>query len=130
MTATDAVLASADGAVRDWETSSDAMRWRPDRAVPVAPEVPPVTIDFATLNRGLSQMHAAFTKMASDFGKALQPFGRILARMGHDLDAENHPRAHVRCRTCHPCANPGPMLGVKPSLRSQRAHRQRKRRKR
>jgi hypothetical protein len=110
---TDAVLASIDGALDDWRISGDAMRWNP--ALKDAREPPPLTPipisgpAAASLMRGIQQCINAAGKIVLDAARTVQPFTQALARTAHRLDAAQHPGAHIRCRSCHPAANPQPL---------------------
>lgn len=121
------ILAAIDGAVRDWETSADAMRWSPEpvRLKPPPPVWMEVMVDVEGFHRAITGMAETVNQMARGFSEANQSLARALANMGHTWDARDNPKAHVRCARCHPCANPGPMLGVKPSLPRGRRHRRR-----
>ena len=146
------VLAAIDGAVRDWETSSDAMRWTPSR-LPSLNQAQKETarrlcartgvdgyaamfmvLDAEPVSSPGAQIQAIGRAVASAFAPALAQVGAVcrtlgkafgnlpVQRMAHDLDAGKNPRAHIRCAVCNPCANSGPVLGVKPSLPKGRRH--------
>lgn len=147
----DGTLDLIDGALRDYELSSDAMRWQPDRA---ACDGTGYTRGGASRTEGrigLQGMTASlviydevttFTAAVGDAGNAyLQAVGpavrsfvgafqsvteAIVVKIGHDFHRAYYPRQHVRCRECHPIANPRPLAisGAK-YRRKQKARRRR-----
>ncbi len=73
------------------------------------------SLPFDQLAEGMRVAAAAFGRsLANSFRQVTKA---VSAGWAHDLDARRDPRAHIRCAVCHPCANPGPMLYVKPSAR-------------
>jgi hypothetical protein len=92
------------------------------------PARPPVTITVDT-----SQAVVQFAELARAVAEAMRPLGaafkslsEAFARTGHIVHAAQYPRAHIRCATCHPIANPGPLC-----INGHEYHRrQRNRRKR
>lgn len=117
------ILDSIDGALHDWETSPDAMRWSPrlaevkHRAVDgAAPERPAVT------GTGLAEFGRAI-------GEAFRPLLDWAKRMFHDLSRLIFPDQHRRCVTCHPSRKPKP-LAVDGHEYQRRLKARRRRRKR
>jgi hypothetical protein len=86
------ILDAIDGAVHDWEVSSDAMRWSPDP--PKSPPMPRpqryarvnIRIDTSVFAAELRRMFDAVAAMAP----ALERIGRALAKVCDQHD-EHHP---------------------------------------
>jgi hypothetical protein len=57
---------------------------------------------FAGVGANLGRAFAAFS---TAMNRSLEPMRRNV----HALTARRHPKAHVRCHQCHPCANPKPL---------------------
>lgn len=67
---------------------------------------PPPVPDFTA---GLAGLYRSFAEAGNTLLRAFGGMMTSLTRAGHQRDARLHPRAHVRCRICHPCANSGPL---------------------
>jgi hypothetical protein len=94
-----------------------------------------ITVDTAAATRALEQVGRAVRA----FGEALQPLARAymgamgdigkivgaLAPVAHAIDAGRRPRQHIRCRECHPFANPSPL-----PVNGREYHRRQRRRSR
>lgn len=178
------ILAAIDGAVRDWETSADAMRWVPGAPEETSGDVGMSPVEwirryfgsaghvtspgpFATggvigrrdadlipvmLSPGAAYVRSEdgeigtidpctinITFAASEFSEACDQAAFALRNLSITVTAPIKPRdsfhmLHLfgrerpwwRCPVCHPDGNPGPMLGVKPSLPRGRRHRRRR----
>jgi hypothetical protein len=103
---TSGILDQIDGALRDFDTSGDAMRWWvpegerrpwPDAVAPVAG-----TIDTEEFTRALNELGAAITR-------AFRPVIEDTVRQFHALSAVLFPSQHRRCVTCHPGRKPKPL---------------------
>ena len=89
-----------------------------------------------TLTADTSQLGAQITQMARAAAEAMRPLGAALkslseafARSGHVVHAAQYPREHIRCATCHPMANPGPLcINGREYHRRQRARKRRRKR--
>jgi hypothetical protein len=108
----DQTVALIDNAVRDWETSGDAMRWAPTRPRPLGATPPPGTLSLTVDIRGLV--------------KAFQQLQSVAEAVGHRLTVAfldpRQRRAHrKRCRVCNPAGNPPPLAGkYKPGPKAAR----------
>lgn len=145
------VLSAIDAALEDYAVSEDAMRWNPDAARVICDKggtlwpqlwspwrhgtyhyTVTAILDGDGIGEAVAPLMCSFQQMAEAMGKyaqawarAMDPVALSLRRVAHDFDRHEHPRAHIRCATCNPCANPGPLLGVKPSARRVRRKRRR-----
>lgn len=123
----DGTLALINGALRDYETSSDAMRWSPDpERVAPDPALPMVFVDFdlGPLVRGFQQMSEALARaVIPAFHAAIEP----VRQMAHAVDAGWYPRQHIRCHQCHPMANPKPLAVNGAQYRRRQKARKRRR---
>lgn len=110
---TPGILDVIDGALRDFETSADAMRWVPEEkrkpgpaGVPVMLGLPPVafalTVDTEEFARSLSELGAAIARM-------LLPVVEDTVKQFHALSMALFPYQHQRCFTCHPARKPRPL---------------------
>lgn len=118
MSTSEDVLEAIDNAVEDWETSGDAMRWTPevpDIYAALGPE------RMAALQHAFRQVSVTVRVMVRQYTRA---FGRMAHRL-HRLHAAQHPKEHLRCRTCRPHANPAPLC-----IDGHEYNRRRRRRKR
>jgi hypothetical protein len=88
------------------------------------------------LGRAVQSMVDAFKPAFQQMAVSCQAFGQAVdrafsvpfERIAHDLDAADRPRFHARrCATCNPQGNPGPTLGIKPSVRGRRKGSRRRR---
>lgn len=109
------ILEMIDGALLDFDLSTDAMRWCPEgKRVPVPRGTPaavtpldgatwtapaPVTVDVFVDT-------AQFTRLLNEFietlSRAVRPVLDDAARGLHALSAALFPGQHRRCRACHP----------------------------
>jgi hypothetical protein len=112
MTTSDSVLDNIDHALHDWNTSPDAMRWRP--------EPPPATVDYKKMRIAFQVIGQHVQTQMRALNKAMQQVGKVYTQVAHRLMA--HDR--VRCRVCRPYSNP------KPLAFGAEYHRRQKRRKR
>lgn len=113
---TDTTLTLIDGALHDWDTSPDAMRWTPD----AKPAADPIDgISMAQLAEGFQLLHDTLThSLSSFFANCSAVFAELADAIGpmlehaaqHEADAEARPSWHERrCPTCNPrCANTAP----------------------
>jgi hypothetical protein len=116
----DGTLDLIDGALRDYELSSDAMRWTPDRdaardngwsrmqgmtpSVVIFDEVAMFTAGMQAAGQALASFAAAISR-----GFALSVLSPDMAA-AHRAHAIYWPRQHVRCSDCHPIAHPRPLV--------------------
>ena len=138
------VLDAIDGALRDYDTSHDAMRWVPDRVIcdggqplrigwhqpgsitVLTPTV--IAVDDATA--------AAFTALAQRFqalGRATvdmwEPAAKAIADLAHAIDRGINPGLHNRwCARCRPLANPRPLCIDGAEYRRRQRNRRKRRR--
>jgi hypothetical protein len=145
-TDTTSVLDSIDGALRDFETSTDAMRWVPEgeRLAAVMPDAPPgpwIPLDGATwiapvpasvpVFVDVAEFSRSVNALAEAVNRALRPVFEDTARQFHALSAALYPQRHRRCGTCHPSRKPKPLaVDGHEYQRRLRARRRRKRRTR
>ena len=128
---TDAVLDSIDGALRDYATSADAMRWSP-HPENVAPEREMVRIqlgdfvDLAALAEFTRQLNAMFAELTRYAGVAVVPFVKLAGLIAHAALAEDR-KHRIRCRECNPAGNPPPFPGGTEYNRRRRARARRRR---
>jgi hypothetical protein len=108
---TSGILDSIDGALRDYETGADAMRWVPGDRRELRPASPaaragivlvPVPVDTGELHRALNELGGMLAR-------ALCPGIEGAAKVFHDLGAALYPSLHRRCLTCHPGRKPKPL---------------------
>ena len=113
---TDAVLEAIDGALADYGTSADAMRWSPDPEL-VAP-APPVMIgvrvdaeaftrQLAAVMDGMAEVGRQVSAMFAGLNQAALTISGPLMKLGADLahaaDVQKRPRWHRRrCPRCNP----------------------------
>lgn len=102
MTTTDDVLGSIDHALRDFDTSDDAMRWTPEPAPPL-PQLRPPGFARVVIRVDIAPFMAAVRSITKAFGR----LGNMLAKYGHALGNPDHDV--VRCHRCRPYANPTPL---------------------
>lgn len=100
------IIATIDGALDDWRTGPDAMRWSkdPGAAIAAGPPMPDPTAMFRAFAEACKPLQRMLTQMSREFqnaGRALHP---LLVKAGV---VEGHRMA--RCRTCSPMANPLPL---------------------
>ena len=127
------IIDTIDGALRDYETSNDAMRWQPpeDRtAEPPRVAVPaPIAIDMSRIDmsgfvRGIEQMGEAMGRALNDAFAPLRKLTAAVAVIAHMQE----PGSHGHCRTCHPEQAPQPLaVNGHDYRRRQRARVRRKR---
>lgn len=130
---TDAVLAAIDGAVHDWTTSGDAMRWRPE---PVQSYPPQGAVIFGpeqlrVYMQRVGQQVQAFAKMyiaAAYKATQLRRTALAMHRVSHEAGQLSQPIA--RCHICRPRANPPASPVAAAYRRRQVARRRRARRAR
>ena len=131
MASPDAVLDSIDGALRDYATSADAMRWSPEPEN-VKEGLEPCdcgVTDFARLinTEALAAFHRslneAFSIMAGTMGRTLEAF----TGMYHPLMAIYDRRHRNRCHVCNPAGNPLPFPGGAEYHRRRKARQRRRR---
>ena len=76
------ILASIDGALRDYELSADAMRWLPEekREAPpaLAPVFVPVTLDLEPFTRALEEAGRVLRRFFADVGAAVAKLAPLL----------------------------------------------------
>lgn len=135
------ILETIDGALLDFDLSTDAMRWCPEgKRVPVPRGTPaavtpldgatwtapaPVTVDVFVDT-------AQFTRLLNEFietlSRAVRPVLDDAARGLHALSAALFPGQHRRCLTCRPSRKPKPLaVDGHEYQRRLRARRRRKR---
>jgi hypothetical protein len=120
------ILATIDGAL-DFDTGTDAMRWRPGgkrKPVPTAAVSATavafaVTVDARDFTRALSEVIEVVNR-------AVRPAFLDAAKGLHALSAAFFPEQHRRCRACHPQWKPLAVDG-REYHRRQQARRRRKR---
>jgi hypothetical protein len=121
------VLESIDGALRDFETSTDAMRWLPeDKRAPSPagerahdPLAVALTVDVEEFARSLNEL-------IDVLARAFRAVVEDAARQVRSLSAALFPARHRRCRTCQPGWKPLAVDG-REYHRRQQARRKRKR---
>ena len=142
---THGILDSIDGALYDFETSKDAMRWVPEderhagnRPAAVSPwhdlagaalvlnspsaTALMLTVDADEFNQALNELAAAVTR-------AFRPVIEDTVKAFHGLSAVLSPELHRKCWTCHPKRKPKPLaVDGHEYQRRLRARRKRKRR--
>jgi hypothetical protein len=97
MTNADGVLDQIDHALHDWDTSGDAMRWKP---VP-----PPVTVDYKRIRVAFQVIGEHVRTQMRAFEKAMRQVAKVYSPFLHQMTA--HDR--TRCSTCRPYSNPKPL---------------------
>lgn len=97
---TSGILDQIDGALRDFDTSGDAMRWVPEGGRRPWPDA--VTIDTEEFTRSLNEFGEAVIR-------AFRPVIEDTARQFHALSAALFPVQHRRCATCPPGRKPKPL---------------------
>lgn len=113
------ILDTIDGALRDYETSGDAMRWTPEEksGIPVRDGIS-VDIDIDTadfdaaleaFSRSMDRAAEAITRMFGAVKSAVESTALALGQMGHSMHLSLHPGQHKRCVTCHPWRKPKPL---------------------
>jgi hypothetical protein len=122
-TDTPGVLAAIDGALEDSTTSSDAMRWNPDAGRIICDGGGAIWPERWSVLRHSTYYYNVI--VIPEVTSLMRGFQRMAATLqplfaAHDYHAASNPSAHIRCATCNPCANSGPALHVKPSLRAKR----------
>jgi hypothetical protein len=128
------ILDAIDGALFDYATSKDAMRWQPPEEQPEpllpTPMIPVnIDIDLSGFMRGFEQLGEVMESLVRGFAEALKPVGKFVQRISHDIDAREHPRWHKRrCRTCNPRGNPRPLAVNGHEYRRRRKARMRRNR--
>lgn len=124
-----------DGALRDYELSSDAMRWTPDETA---------RDDGWSQMQGMTPSLVIFDECAAAFSTTMQAAGQALRTLvggfqlftealgavefppSHIACAILRPRQHVRCHDCNPIANPRPLaINGAAYRRRQKARRRR-----
>lgn len=103
---TGSVLDTIDGALRDWETSPDAMRWNPVLSGDRASTEQGLIIDISGIVQAMEIASAAVAAFAATMAEALKPFAWLGRTLAHDRHMAQHPREHIRCHVCHQQANP------------------------
>jgi hypothetical protein len=109
------ILDAIDGALDDYATSKDAMRWvppedQPEPLVPTAMIPASINVDLSGFIRGMQQLSEAMGSIVRDIAETMQPAGKFAWRLGHAIDADERPRWHKRrCRECNPRGNPLPL---------------------
>lgn len=135
------VLGAIDGALRDYETGPDAMRWTADPAArqsiaigadagvsaAVFLDIQATATQFgarlAEVGTGLRQVYAVLGKAVGTMSGSLNEFG---VRWTHAIARENDRRHRVRCGYCNPAGNPPPVAGkYGPGPKAARMHRRR-----
>jgi hypothetical protein len=131
---TDTTLTLIDGAIRDWETSPDAMRWNPDRK---PGDDQSLSYDeiyellqraHDTLIRPLASYLDSVAAGLNSMFAAIQPL--IADEVAHNQDAALHPRWHRRrCARCNPRCYTPPTPGGAEYHRRLKARARRRRRR-
>jgi hypothetical protein len=126
---TDSTLAAIDGALRDYETSGDAMRWVPEAGKVICDGgqplqlLPPVGCSTVlwgapTLMRvptmdvlSASQFQRAIANFAVAFEETASQFAAITAIVNHDMALAFFPGLHGQkgCRRCNPRSYSAPL---------------------
>lgn len=123
------ILDAIDGALLDWETSQDAMRWTPAEKRPVRADdamaaLARTAIDMSGIVRGFQQMGEAMGRALYEMFAPLRKLSATLATIAHMQE----PGSHGHCRTCHPEQAPRPLaVNGHEYRRRQRARQRRKR---
>lgn len=113
------ILDSIDGALRDYGTSCDAMRWMPENKRLAAPhrespapasgrvslEPPAVLI----LSVDTEEFARSLNDLAEAMARVLNPVVEDTAKLFHALSHALFPSQHRRCWTCHPSRKPKPL---------------------
>jgi hypothetical protein len=131
----DGTLDLIDGALRDYELSSDAMRWTPggasraDKWIGLQGMTPSLVIfdEMTTFTTGIQAAGQALASFGAAItgGFALSVFQPDMAAV-HRAHAIYWPRQHIRCGDCHPLANPRPLaISGAAYRRRQKARRRR-----
>lgn len=118
----DGTLTAIDGALEDWGTSKDAMRWQPevervicDGGRALMPVRQPVNF-WAICPEPYVRINAyaeTFQRVAVSVNIDIEPFmeglkraSEAIARLAHEAHKIQYPRQHVRCYRCNPAGNP------------------------
>lgn len=142
----DGTLDLIDGALRDYELSSDAMRWQPDRAVcdgtgytrgGASRTEGRIRLQGMTASLVIYDEVTTFTTGMQAAGQAFQALARgfqslsgvqltVTGTISHNIHRIYWPRQHIRCTECHPDANPRPLaINGAQYRRKQKARRRR-----
>lgn len=105
------ILDQIDGALRDFDTSGDAMRWIPEgerkpMPVPGAVTPPPVIV---ALTMDTEEFTRSLNEFAEAMARAFRPVIEDTAKQFHALSAALFPVQHRRCLACHPGRKPKPL---------------------
>jgi hypothetical protein len=121
------ILGSIDGALRDFETSADAMRWLPGEKRAPSPAGEHVHNPLAVaLTVDVEEFARSLNELIDALARAFRPVSEDTARQFHSLAAALFPARHRRCRTCQPGWKPLAVDG-REYHRRQQARRKRKR---
>ncbi|OHV46625.1 hypothetical protein BBK14_01900 [Parafrankia soli] len=118
---TDDIIGLIDGAIEDWTTSADAMRWRPPGAEEPAPPTPPRVLfvingvneprpaitaaDLEAMGERLREIGRAYTEMLTRAWEAAAPALARIAQAAGEL-TENLERARGRGPATRKAASP------------------------
>jgi hypothetical protein len=126
------ILDTIDGALGDWATSGDAMRWSPEPGkVPAGLPGFQEQISLEALTRLAEAVRPVMMSMAQ-FAEGMRSVGdAILGLKGvqasfviYDECCLLVPCASARCRACNPRGNPPPVAGkYKPGPKAARMRR-------
>ena len=135
---TDAVLAGIDATLEAWETQEDAARWHPDGDGPddlaenqlaewcrrYADGIMPMTPTLVIYDEVVTAARAVISESIAKMTAAAFGFTWVAGNL-HYHPEEAPRRVLVRCRACHPEANPARL-----AIDGQEYHRRQKARKR
>jgi hypothetical protein len=126
---TSGILDQIDGALRDFETSTDAMRWVPEGKREFKPAHTGATAVGLALTVDTAEFTRALNELGAAVARAFRPVFEDTARQFHALSAALFPVQHRRCVTCHPSRKPKPLaVDGHEYQRRLRARRRRRRR--
>jgi len=106
------ILDSIDGALSDWHTSDDAMRWLPEHKREPRAEggerasMPPAAV---TVSMDTEEFARALNEFAEAMTRVFRPVIEDTVKAFHGLGAAFFPSQHRRCLTCHPSQRPKPL---------------------
>lgn len=124
------ILDSIDGALRDFETGRDAMRWLPEesRTEETRPDAGDAALVAEVLGRAAAQAAEDIGRMFAVLQPAVEAQARAAGQLIHNAHRALYPRQHQRCGTCHPWRKPKPLaVDGREYQRRLRARRRRRR---
>ena len=129
------ILDAIDGAIADYRTSGDAMRWTPEPStnrqatgrVRILLDAAAFIGDMRRVGEQLQRQAVAMNRAAAKIGGRLSKSLKPTSATAHQMVGHSDRLTRVRCRTCNPRGNPPPSPHGAAYRRRQRARRRRSR---